>query len=57
MKIILEISVLNVKIMTQKRIQEHLRGVLNVVPSVAKIIPIVFVKTAYDLLFHSNPGF
>ena len=31
MKIILEISVLNVKIMTQKRIQEHLRGVLTLI--------------------------
>ena len=57
MKIILEISVLNVKIMTQKRIQEHLRGVLNVVPSVAKITHIVFVKTAYNLLFRANPVF
>ena len=57
MKIILEISALNVKKMTQKRIVEHLRGVLNVVPSVAKITHIVFVKTVFNLLFLRNPGF
>ena len=57
MKIILEISVLNVKKMTQKRIHEHLRDVLNVVPSVAKITHIVFVKTAYNLLFRANSVF
>ena len=46
-----EISAKNVERLTRERIREHLRNVLNVAPSVAKITHSLFVKTALSSKF------